>query len=144
MRVVVRREGVPSALGQFIVREGLSKIARAQGRQIVQTVVEKTGGQQGSPALHVPGARTVAQGVSPHQARMGGGGPGRGHRALPQREDAVSQKLEINVGVDVSKEKLDVHVRPLARPSVPKSGPCPTRPSLSFPLSWLAGTSSSR
>lgn len=112
MRVVVRRKGVPSALGQLIVTEGLSKITRVRGRQIVASAVAKAGAKQGSPAPNVSRARTVAQGVSPHQARMGGGGRSQDLRAHPPREDAV-QEGEANVGVDVSKEKLDVHVRPL-------------------------------
>lgn len=112
MRVVVCRKGVASALGQHIVEEGLSKISRVRGRQIDRTKVTKTVSEQGSPAPHVPRARTVALGVSPHKARMGGRGRDRDLRARPPREDAV-QEGEINVGVDVSKEKLDVHVRPL-------------------------------
>lgn len=112
MRVVARRVGVRS-LRQSTVREGSSKNTRARGRQIVGIAVVKTEPQQRSPAPHVPGARTVAQGVSPHQARTGGRGRGTGDRACPPREDAVPEKVEINVGVDVSKEKLDVYVRPL-------------------------------
>ena len=73
MGIVVRRRSVRSSLRQTTAKEGSSKSRCVRGRQIDYAKVEKTGGQQGSPAPHVPRARTVAQGPSPHQARTGGG-----------------------------------------------------------------------
>jgi len=113
MAVISRRRGVRSPTRQARADEGTPKTTRARGRQIDQTVVAKTGGQQGSPAPHVPRARTVAQGPSPHRARMGGGNAGARGRERPGKEERVSEKIVLFVGVDVSKERLDVFIRPL-------------------------------
>lgn len=113
MRVVRGRKGVRSSVGQTTAKEGSPKEHRARGRQTDKPLVAKTVGQQGSPAPHVPRARTVVLGTSPHHARTGGRGRGRGRVARPPEEDAVQEKQELNVGVDVSKERLDVSVRPL-------------------------------
>ena len=115
MAVVVRRGGVRSSLGQTTAREGPSKSRCARGRQAEKPRVEKTGGQQGSPAPHIPRARTVVLGTSPHQARMGSWGRGQRRVAHPPKEVAVQEKVDLNVGVDVSKEKLDVSIRPLEK-----------------------------
>jgi transposase len=114
MPLTLDQAGVGSGSKQTTAQEGASKTGGARGRQTVLPEVAKTVTQQGSPAPHVPRARTVALGTSPNQARMGGWGRGPRRGARPPKEEAMQEKLELNIGVDVSKEKLDVHVRPLS------------------------------
>ena len=108
------RAGVSSCARQE-AGQGGARNKMARGRQIDSRQVAKTEHQHGSPSPHVPRARTVALGTSPHQASMGGWERGQRLRAGPPKEERVQRKLELTVGVDVSKERLEISIRPLSK-----------------------------
>ena len=108
------RVGVRSRARQKSGQEG-TRSRMARGRQIDSRQVSKTGRQQGSPSPHVSRARTVALGESPHQASLGGWERGQQVRSGPPEEGRVEERVELTVGVDVSKETLEVSIRPLLK-----------------------------
>src|SRR5260370_5326367 len=78
----------------------------------------ETVGQRGSPGSISPRARTVAGVKSPHHARQGD------RRARRPGRRAGMNASEVFVGIDVSKETLDVAVRPSGERWRPTNDEC--------------------